>query len=78
MQTNLTTERHRATSNSPAPLIRPGDRVRIFDSFYAAYFWHEVVETVTGARPLIKVDAYSTFISASLIAGHQKGARRNG
>ncbi len=79
MSTNLTTERHRAASNCPAGgTIRPGDRVRIFDSFYAAYFWHRVDEVITGARPQIKVNAYSTFISASLVNGHRKGARRNG
>ncbi len=61
-----------------APLIRPGDQVRLYDAFYGQYHWHEVVETVTGARPQIKVNGYDWFISASLVNGHRKGARRNG
>ena len=76
MQTQSTTNRR--TSSRVAPTIRPGDKVRIFDALLSGYFWHEVSEIITGARPQIKVNGYSTFISAALIAGHQKGARRNG
>jgi hypothetical protein len=79
MQTASYIRPHTGASNCPAGgTIRPGDKVRIFDSFYAAYFWHEVSEVITGARPQIKVNAYSTFISTSLVNGHRKGARRNG
>jgi hypothetical protein len=79
MQTNPTTERHRAASKSPdVGKIRPGDQVRLYDAFFSAYHWHVVTETIIGARPMIKVDAYSTFISASLVSGHRKGGRRNG
>lgn len=76
MQTQSTTNRR--TSSRVQPTIRPGDKVRIFDSLHLAYHWHEVIEIITGARPQIKVHGYAAFISASLIAGHQKGARRNG
>ncbi len=79
MQTNLTTERHRAASKSPAVgKIQPGDQVRIYDAFFSAYFWHRVDEVITGACPQIKVNGYDWFISASLVNGHRKGARRNG
>jgi hypothetical protein len=68
----------RLVSRASAPAIRPGDRVRIFDALHSAYHWHSVEEIITGHRPQIKVNGYSTFISASLIAGHQKGTRRHG
>ena len=76
MQTNPTTNR-RAQSRVQ-PTIRPGDKVRIFDHLHAAYHWHEVSEIITGARPQIKVTDINWYISASLVAGIQKGARRNG
>ncbi len=60
----------------PAQTIQPGDRVRIFDGFYGQYFWHEVVETLSGAHPQIKVDAYSFYISAACVSGHRKGGKR--
>jgi hypothetical protein len=75
MQANPTTNRR--TASRVTPTIRPGDKVRIFDSLHAAYHWHEVSEIITGARPQIKVHGYSTFIPATLVAGHKKGARRH-
>ncbi len=60
----------------PAPRIGVGDQVRIFDGLYCAYFWHVVTETITGAHPQIKVDAYSFYISAACVSGHRKGAKR--
>jgi hypothetical protein len=77
MQTQFTPNR-RTPSRASAPTIRPGDRVRIFDALHCGYFWHEVEEIITGARPQIKVQGYNSFVSAALVAGIQKGARRNG
>ena len=76
MQTQSTTNRR--TVSRVTPSIRSGDKVRIFDTLHAAYHWHEVSEIITGARPQIKVQGINSFISASLVAGIQKGARRNG
>ncbi len=76
MQTNLTTNRRRASS--PAPLIRPGDKVRLYDGLHGQYHWHRVDDVITGSRTQIKVDGYDWYIFASLVAGHRKGARRNG
>jgi hypothetical protein len=59
----------------PAPRIGVGDRVRIFDALYGQYFWHVVTETLSGAHPRIKVDAYDCYISASLVNGHRKGRK---
>ncbi len=70
--------RSRTHARKSAPMIRPGDKVKLFDSFYAQYIWHEVTEVITGAQPQIKVAAYGWYISASLVNGHRKGARRNG
>ncbi len=79
MQTNPTTNRSTASSKCRgAATIRPGDQVRIYDSFHAAYHWHRVDEVITGACPQIKVNGYDWFISASLVNGHRKGGRRNG
>ncbi len=76
MQTNPTTNRRRASS--PASLIRPGDKVRLYDQLHGQYFWHRVDDVINGSRTQIKVDGYDWYINASLVSGHQKGARRNG
>lgn len=60
----------------PPPNIQPGDRVRVFDGLYCAFFWHVVTETITGAHPQIKVAAYDCYISASLVNGHRKGGKQ--
>jgi hypothetical protein len=79
MQTNPTTNRSTASSKCRgAATIRPGDTVRLYDAFYGQYHWHRVDEVITGARPQIKVDAYESYISTSLVSGHRKGAKRNG
>ncbi len=60
----------------PAARISVGDRVRIFDGLYGQFFWHYVIEVITGAHPQFKVDAYSFYISAACVSGHRKGGKR--
>ncbi len=60
----------------PAARIGVGDRVRIFDGFYCTYHWYVVTETLSGAHPRIKVDAYGFYISAACVSGHRKGGVR--
>ncbi len=69
-------EAQAVATSQPAPRIGVGDRVRIFDGLYCAYFWHEVTETITGARPQIKVNAYGFYIFAAHVSGHRKGGAR--
>jgi glycerol dehydrogenase-like iron-containing ADH family enzyme len=78
LQTNPTTTQHGATSSPPASLIRPGDRVLVFDNSTAMNVWIIVDDVLLGSgRTRLRSGNMEFYFDASLVIRHQKGGHRH-